>query len=84
MIYTVTMYSAMCDCCQVGWQDENSGIVAWAEKDTLQECLTDSGWHIGDGNEGELGKLYCPECWHYDDNDVFTVGPMPEHEHPTQ
>lgn len=75
MIEPVEMYTAKCDKCGEPWESDGEGWTAVGEVDRLRTYLTEQGWHIGDGNEGELNKTYCPNCWHYDDQEVFTIGP---------
>lgn len=60
MIREVKMYQAVCDrceriCASIG------GIIAWTDTESAKYVALESGWK-------EInGKLYCPDCYEYDE-----------------
>lgn len=76
MIQPVTMYEAVCDNCGKEWNDEWNGWCAMGDVSSMKDVIRDEGWHVGDGQEGEMDKTYCPDCWHYDDEDNFCLKPI--------
>lgn len=73
MIEEVTMYAATCDNCGKDWENDYHGWSAMTDELSLKNTLREDEWHFGDSqqNEGEDGKIYCPSCFNYDDEDVF-------------
>lgn len=59
MIVKEYFYNVKCECCNA-LVDED----LWdGDEDGAKEKLYDSDWKtLG-------GKHYCPDCWHYDEND---------------
>lgn len=64
MITEVTMYSVVCDVCDITYIDDHRGYSAMGDPDTIAEWAIDSGWYI-EGSEGAQ-KCYCPECRYAD------------------
>lgn len=73
MIHEVTMYGAICDHCKKSWHNDNFGWVAMSDECSIKSALSDDEWHFGDTSqsEGKDGEHYCPECYYFDDEDVF-------------
>jgi len=67
MIYPVTYFTAKCDNCGGDWHDDHNGFSAMADESTMGEMLGNDEWHE------ENGKHYCPNCYHFDDDDVLCI-----------
>ena len=61
MIRKVKMYQAVYDGCGKSHINETMGYCAWADGCSAVEDAVDSGWTEIDG------KLYCPDCYEYDE-----------------
>jgi len=61
MIRKVTMYQAVCDGCGINHINENMGYCAWVDGCGAVEDACEAGWTEIDG------KLYCPDCYEYDE-----------------
>lgn len=61
MIEKVEMYQAVCDGCGKSYYDDFNGFVAWSDEVAAQNAATENEWM-------EInGKLYCPDCYEYDE-----------------
>lgn len=61
MIEKVEMYQAVCDGCGESYYDDFNGFVAWSDEVAAQNAATENEWM-------EInGKLYCPDCYEYDE-----------------
>lgn len=74
MIIKETFYAVECDVCKET-SENYDGIAFWADEETTETNASENSWHKGDtdNNEGEDGKHYCPNCFMFDDNDVFIL-----------
>lgn len=65
MIHEKIMYGVTCDNCGAEWMDEDNGFVAFTDKCSISESLSeDYEWHT------ERDKHYCPDCFRgFDDDD---------------
>lgn len=61
MICEVTMYQPVCDGCGKGYVNESLGYCALTDPDYAMMNCEEAGWQEIDG------KLYCPECYEYDE-----------------
>lgn len=61
MIREVTMYEAVCDRCGKSHINENMGYCAWVDGCGAVEDAYEAGWTEIDG------KLYCPDCYEYNE-----------------
>lgn len=68
MIQEVTMFGAVCDCCNEAWYNDHYGWSAMNDKSGLKEMLSNDEWHIS-----EDGKTYCPSCHTIDDDDNVVI-----------
>lgn len=73
MIKEATYYTLDCDNCGEQFIDSHSGFAAMHEPSSIQELADSSGWHSGDGEQGEEDKHYCPACFKIDDDDNFIL-----------
>ncbi|MES2397929.1 MAG: hypothetical protein V4549_18095 [Bacteroidota bacterium] len=74
MIIKEPFYAVECDVC--GEHNENyDGVSFWGDENISEEMAADNDWHKGDSknNIGEDGKHYCPNCFMFDDSDVFVL-----------
>ena len=71
MIYPATYYEAKCDHCGLQWDDD--GMLAYKEKEGMQDTLMDSEWMVSDS-----GETYCPDCYSFADEDDFEIVLKPE------
>ena len=62
MILKKEFYNIKCDCCGQILDDENY----WDEMEGIESMLDPCCWKTM-----EDGKHYCPDCIHYDDNDML-------------
>lgn len=76
MIHPVTFYGATCDNCGKSWFNDHYGWSAMSDESSMKQMLSDDEWHFGDGQEGEEGKHYCPDCFEFDDDDQFILKPV--------
>lgn len=68
MIIKVDMYTAECDNC--GAHAEFGDFSCYADKDSVREESSESGWHFVDGCRG---KCYCEDCHTMGDNDELII-----------
>ena len=64
MILKKEFYNIKCDCCGQILDDENY----WDEMEGIESMLETCCWKTM-----EDGKHYCPDCIHYDDNDMLVT-----------
>lgn len=67
MIYPETYYCAKCDNCGADWSDDYNGFTAFGDKGQMEDHLNESEWHSEDD------KDYCPDCYHFDDDDNLVI-----------
>jgi hypothetical protein len=65
MIKEIVMYAAVCDSCGKQHIDENRGYCAWTDAISARDvCINnDFGW------QEDKDKLYCPDCWYWNDDE---------------
>lgn len=68
MIKIVKMYTVICDGCGKD-SNANSEYSCWSEADIAEELAAEDNW-LKDGK-----AHYCPQCYHYDDNDNLILKP---------
>jgi hypothetical protein len=66
MIIDVKMYTAECDVC--GHHCEFGDYSCYADKSSVREEASDSGWHFTSD-----GKCYCEDCHTINDNDELVL-----------
>jgi hypothetical protein len=73
MIKEIPMYTAICDGCG---KDSNEGAEysAWNDQGFAFECAQEDNWIEHEHNH------YCPDCYHYDDEDelILYTAPYPK------
>ena len=65
----VEMFTVTCDNCKKQFEDEYNGYTAWGDFNDAWENASDSDWMGAD-----FDTHYCPNCYHYDDNDNLIIG----------
>lgn len=67
------IYSAQCDVCKTDFEHSFEGWTSFMNRDMMTERMVDQEWYFGDGEQGEDGKHYCPDCYHIDEEDNFNL-----------
>jgi hypothetical protein len=68
MIQKVEMFTIICDNCKCDYGDD-AEYSCYAEEERVREDSHENRW-ITDGE-----KDYCPDCYHYDDDDNLIIKP---------
>ncbi len=69
MIQEITMYTVLCDACGKD-SNEGSDYACYDSKENAEDIAKDdNSWHI------ENDKHYCPDCFHFDDDDNLIIKP---------
>ena len=78
MIHEKIMYGVTCDNCGTEWIDEDNGFVAFTDKSSISEYLSeDYEWHTDNEGNGP-DKHYCPKCFGgFDDDDNLIIKTPP-------
>ena len=66
MIKELTMYTVVCDGCGTD-VNEDAEYSCWNDKGYAQDIAMDSDWINSDD------KDYCPNCYHYDEDDKLII-----------
>lgn len=73
MIEEVTMYTVVCDNCGKD-SNENADYSCYNDKHRAEETAVENEWYKEIG-KGEENKHYCPDCFHFDDDDQLIIKP---------
>lgn len=72
MIIELTMYGCKCDSCGNQWADEHNGFVAFTDKASIKNMISDDDtWYVH--HESLDVKHYCPKCWSFDNEDNLVL-----------
>jgi len=66
MIKEIAVYTIICDCCGKNSSDE-SGYCGWNNIEHAWDCAVEDNWAKNED------KHYCPDCYHYDDNNNLVI-----------
>lgn len=72
MIIPIEMFGCQCDNCGKQWFDDNNGFVAFTDKNSMANNISDDDTWFVDSDHQE-DKHYCPDCFSIDDKDNLVI-----------